>query len=142
MLAMRFKRGVTLGVRVMVTDDTKVLLVRHGYVAGWYFPGGGVEPGETAEASARRELMEETGYRVTGPLELFGFYHNADETSRRDYVALYIARDFVAERAFTANFEIAALEWFPLESLPAGIQPGTDRRIAEYLAGAAPAPVW
>lgn len=142
MLAMRFKRGVTLGVRIMVTDGTRVLLIRHGYVPGWHFPGGGVEPGETAEASARRELFEETGYRAIGSLKLFGFYHNADATSRRDHVALYVADEFAVERVFAANFEIAALDWFPLDRLPADIQPGTARRIAEYRTGADPLAVW
>lgn len=28
----------------------------------WVFPGGHIEPGETAEGGARREMLEETGY--------------------------------------------------------------------------------
>lgn len=37
----------------------------------WGQPGGGIDPGETPEAAARRELAEETGLRVEGPLTLF-----------------------------------------------------------------------
>jgi 8-oxo-dGTP pyrophosphatase MutT (NUDIX family) len=37
----------------------------------WGLPGGGIEPGELPEAAARRELAEETGLRVEGPLTLF-----------------------------------------------------------------------
>jgi 8-oxo-dGTP pyrophosphatase MutT (NUDIX family) len=34
----------------------------------WFTPGGGVEPGETLEEAARREVHEETGFVLTGDL--------------------------------------------------------------------------
>ena len=67
---------MTLGARCAVIVDGRVLLVRHGYAAGWQFPGGGVDPGETVEAAARRAVLEEKGYEVEGHARLFGVYQS------------------------------------------------------------------
>ena len=50
--------------RVVLLDETgRVLLARFEYrgKAWWLAPGGGLEPAETHEEAARREVGEETG---------------------------------------------------------------------------------
>src|SRR6266852_4888781 len=60
--------------RVVLIDDTdRVLLLQFAInddTSVWIPPGGGPEAGETLEASANRELWEETGLRLNrlGPL--------------------------------------------------------------------------
>lgn len=57
-----------LGVSIGVWRGGEVLLVRRGgatFGGLWSFPGGHVEWGESIETAVRRELLEETGLRVT-----------------------------------------------------------------------------
>ncbi len=136
------RRRMTLGARVAVFDGDRVLLLRHTYIPDWHFPGGGVEPGETAAESGARETVEETGIEATAPLGLFGLYHNVNDATVRDHVALFVCREFRVQRPFRANHEIAEIGWFGPGDLPADTDPGTARRVAEILSGSAPDPRW
>jgi 8-oxo-dGTP pyrophosphatase MutT (NUDIX family) len=51
----------------------------------WVFPGGHVEPGETSEAAAVREVEEETCYRSANP-RLLAEYHARELGYDRDTV--------------------------------------------------------
>jgi 8-oxo-dGTP pyrophosphatase MutT (NUDIX family) len=133
---------LTVGARVMVVDGDRVLLIRHKHVPGWQFPGGGVSPGETLEQAGARETLEETGYRVIGPMELFGIYHNTSPVTNRDHVAFYVAKTF--EKAFERlpDHEIAELGWFDRHALPEKVTPATSQRIDEYFDGAPRRDIW
>lgn len=59
--------------RIMLLDPQDRVLLSHDTWGGrdwWTTPGGGIEPGETAEQAAVREVFEETGFRdiELGPL--------------------------------------------------------------------------
>lgn len=142
LLASRFTRGMTLGVRALVHDRDRVLLVRHSYLPGWYLPGGGVEPGETMADAVAREVREEGGVALDGPGHLFGIYLNRG-LSRRDHVALYVCRDWSAlPDPVIPNREILEARFFPRDALPDGATPSTAQRLAEVFDGAAPADDW
>lgn len=135
-VAFLLRRPMTLGVRgVVIAVDESVLLVRHGYVSGWHFPGGGVEAGETCEEALARELEEEARVRVEGPPALHGVFLNA-HVSRRDHVAVYVVRGFsvLGERA--PDREIEEARFFPRSALPDGATAGVRARLAEVFDGA------
>ena len=130
----RFSRGMTMGVRGLVIDDeNRVFLVRHGYVSGWHLPGGGVETGETCLAALTRELKEEGNIVLTDPPRLHGVFLNL-HVSARDHVAVYLVRRFQQDGLPAPNREIAECGFFDISRLPPDTTRGTRRRIAEVFA--------
>lgn len=131
----RLSRGMTLGVRTLAVDASgRVLLVKHTYVKGWHFPGGGVEHGETAEDAARRELEEEGGVAPTAPLFLYGIYSN-NAAFPNDHVLFFRADAFEARDARPDPREIADYGFFPRDALPDGVTEGTRLRLEEVFDG-------
>lgn len=138
----RFARGMTFGVRAVVLNERgEVFLIRHTYVPGWHFPGGGVEVGETAELSLERELSEEAGIAATARPILHGLFFNR-RISRRDHVAVYVLRQFRVEHVKQPDREIAEAGFFPLDNLPEGTTSATRRRLAEIMSEQPPATEW
>lgn len=136
------RRRMVIGARLVLVGEGKFLLIRHTYMPGWHFAGGGVEPGETAAEAARREGVEETGFAAEGPLRLHGLFLNASPATNRDHVAVYVATSFRQVRVFRRDAEIAEIGWFAPDQLPDGVEPGTARRIAEIVAGTSPGERW
>jgi 8-oxo-dGTP pyrophosphatase MutT (NUDIX family) len=52
------------------TQAGEVIIMRVGDV--WELPGGTLEAGETWRQAARREVLEETGATLTGPVRVVG----------------------------------------------------------------------
>lgn len=138
----RFSRGLTIGVRAAVLDaNDNVLLVRHGYVPGWHFPGGGAEPNETLHDALARELWEEGNVALAGAGELHGVFLNR-AVSARDHVALFIVRRFEWKGPVKPGLEIREAAFFPAANLPDGTSAATRRRLDEILRGAPIRSTW
>jgi ADP-ribose pyrophosphatase YjhB (NUDIX family) len=133
---------VTLGVQGIVVDDaSRVLLIRHGYRAGWHFPGGGVERGEEIEAALTREVLEETGVVILQPPRLVGIYSHFDDYPG-DHVILYRIDHWRRDSIPAPNAEIAEHAFFALETLPETLSPGTSRRLKEVFGKAQQSSAW
>ena len=130
-LKWRILKPVTLGVRVLMESDGKVLLVKHTYEDLWYLPGGAVKRGETLEDAIRREAAEEVGAQL-GRLCLLGVYTSFTE-HKSDHVLVFVCHDFSLTGAM--DREIARFGHFDMETLPECTSPATRRRIQEYRMG-------
>ncbi len=137
----RFRRPMTLGVRGVACDEQgRVLLIRHTYMQGWHFPGGGVEHGETALEAIVREMAEEAGVLALGAPKLIGLYAN-HANFPNDHIALYLF-DAWSQGAATQVNEIAESRFFAFDALPADVSRATRRRVAELFEGADISPHW
>lgn len=134
----------TVGVRGLVLDgDGRVLLVRHTYGAAyWHLPGGGVHRRESIVAALHRELREETGVIVTGPVRLLGTYSSLTE-GKSDHISVFVVDAFEREHADSpaggarpqASTEIDAARFFPMDELPDDASPATKRRLEDLRRG-------
>jgi 8-oxo-dGTP pyrophosphatase MutT (NUDIX family) len=111
----RITRPVHLGVKGIVVLDGRVLLVRTTYGDQlWDLPGGHVHRGESAEQALVREIREETGVRVAGPV-LVGVDYL--KKYKHDHVLLFRCR-IESKGAGSRSPEIAESKFFDLNALP------------------------
>ena len=97
-------------------DEPRVLLERqYRYAAQeylWELPAGRIDPGESALAGAKRELIEETGYRAKQWKKALTFYASPgflDET-----MTIYLARDLAPGEAQPEEDESIECHLVPL----------------------------
>lgn len=113
----RFESGPLGGAGVWLANDTgEVLLVRNAGEDGWSDPGGKIEPGETVEEAARRELREETGVacRITGVRELHVIRNRDGERNRPAVLEPIVVFDgeHAGGESRPREGEIAEVGWF------------------------------
>jgi 8-oxo-dGTP pyrophosphatase MutT (NUDIX family) len=113
---------------VVVWDRTKgvLLLWRHRFITdtwGWEVPAGRVDPGETPEFAAAREVLEETGHRCVGDLTYLHNYAPASGVADHRYF-LYACEgvEYVGDPSDPSESE--RIEWVPFDQLRSEIAAG------------------
>ncbi len=113
--------SLAAGVLCVARDTGKILLsFRSAWVSSgntWCGIGGKVEEGEDVAESARREFMEEAGYR--GAMSLYAAYIFHDRKAGFTYHNFIgvIPKEFVPHPKKTAVWENEAFEWVTLDEL-------------------------
>lgn len=101
----------------LLPDGQVILLSQYRYATGGRvleIPAGGLEPDEDPEACARRELVEETGWRVPDDAEMISLgwiWTTPGFTDEK--IWLYLARDLEETEQDLDRDEILTVETMP-----------------------------
>lgn len=116
----------------IIAHDGAVLMIRRRQKEGellWAFPGGGVEPGETPEQAAVREVGEEVGMTVAAERVLGERVH--PKTQR---AMVYTACTVVdGQPVVLDDEEIAEVAWVKHDQIPNHVPYGLFEPVQAYL---------
>jgi 8-oxo-dGTP pyrophosphatase MutT (NUDIX family) len=112
----------------VIVRDGSVLLVHRPRHDDWSFPKGKLEPGETWEQAALREVEEETAL-VCSLGEEVGRTHYVVEEQPKEVRYFRMTSDGEAR----AKNEIDAVRWLPLEEARRLLTYDRDRQLLDYV---------
>jgi 8-oxo-dGTP pyrophosphatase MutT (NUDIX family) len=122
----------------VIFENSQVLLILMLNLEGrkvWTFPKGHIEPGETSEAAAVREVAEETGFdcEITGELYKaeYSFVRNGVMTDKD--VRWYMMKRMGGDGMPKTPDEVLDLKWFPLDEAGQTLTYMSDLAILELL---------
>jgi ADP-ribose pyrophosphatase len=113
-------------VMMAVDEKKRILLVRqYRLPAGkmlWELPAGKVDEGETPLQAAKRELIEETGYRARKWEKLSSFYPSPGFVAEK--MTIYLATELTAGEATPMDDERIETKWYTKKDLQETIRSG------------------
>jgi 8-oxo-dGTP diphosphatase len=142
---MDHKKRPGVGFGIMILKDNKVLLGKrhddpekadsllHG-AGTWTMPGGKLHFQEVPEDGAVREVMEETGLKITKDnLKLISLTNEIVEDAH--FITLgFLCKEFEGEPSVTEPDEITEWGWFALDALPERVFFPSRKVLKNYLA--------
>ncbi|PYM23347.1 MAG: DNA mismatch repair protein MutT [Candidatus Rokuibacteriota bacterium] len=98
-------------IRQSTQGNPEVLLIHRSRRDDWTFPKGKLEPGESLQACALREVEEETGLRCLLEEALPPTSH-VDHKGRLKIVRYWVMRPFAGDAE--ARYDVDLVRWLPL----------------------------
>jgi ADP-ribose pyrophosphatase len=113
-------------VMMAVDEKRRILLVRQYRLPAdkmmWELPAGKVDEGETPLQAAKRELIEETGYRARKWEKLSSFYPSPGFVAEK--MTIYLATELTAGKATPMDDERIETKWYTKKELQEMIRSG------------------
>ena len=113
-------------VMMPIDQDGRILLVRQFRLPAqaflWELPAGRIDPGETPLQAARRELVEETGYRARRWKKLISYYPSPGFVSEK--MTVFLATGLTPGPASPMGDERIESRWFTAAEIDSLIRRG------------------
>jgi len=112
-------------------EETEIAVVHRPRYDDWSFPKGKLDPGETFEEAALREVREETGLTCRlGPELAFAHY---DDNKGRPKVVRYWLMAVIEDPGFEPNDEVDELRWLTPAEATDLLTYSRDRKLVRTL---------
>ncbi|HEX7239982.1 MAG TPA: NUDIX hydrolase [Longimicrobiaceae bacterium] len=120
---------------VPLLADGRIVLVRRVDDDRWAIPGGMMDWGQDVEATARRELEEETGLRIVAVQRLLGVYSSPERDPRAHAVNVTLVADVEGTPEIQDPLEVSEILPFSVADLPWGyLAHDNERQLRDFLA--------